>query len=595
MELFSKDKMTKAFQINQFLTVKLENGETNVYVNDKLFTKCKFLLLNTPSMQRLTTSNNFTLDELSKIYGDDLELRYSKEELGLSPEEEFRGHCSNLQAWAESGYSTNLLHTYFAFPLLKKLTEAGDRQAEEVFKGEVAKRFLTNSRQVLIYLVEEGYFEFLKMEEFSSLLTNIDFDEVDLYEFVDGIIDYYRYKFPQRYSSQILEEFPKTLFKEQALFYFHLLKKLAFEGSQKAESLLIEEIKNKLQDYASENFKFLRKYGFLEYVERDYYENYLKEYQYPHHKYTLRGHIDRINCVIFSREDMHLLSAGGPFDKSIRIWDLKTGKNINSLYGHTSDISSLALSPDDSYLASASWDKTIKIWDWKEGKLKRTLKGHRSWIRHIIFHPQDNYLISASGDNRMEEYAIKVWSMHSGRVVRTIEDFMNDVNCVQISPNGNYILTVSSESRVRDFTGKIWEFSTGNIYGTLEIYSKSILCAKYSPNGEYILSGSEDGTLRLWTSNEGELVLNLDAHKRPILSVDFSRDGTKIISSSGDGTIKIWDKDTGDLILTLLGHSSNPFLQSWINSIAVSYNNKHLASGAMDNSIKLWNCDFDKL
>lgn len=61
--------------------------------------------------------------------------------MDITPEEEFWGHCSNLQAWVENNYDTRLLHSNIAFPLLKKLTEAGDPNTNKVFKEEIARRF----------------------------------------------------------------------------------------------------------------------------------------------------------------------------------------------------------------------------------------------------------------------------------------------------------------------------------------------------------------------------------------------------------------------------------------------------------------------
>ena len=67
----------------------------------------------------------------------DRSLEGASENLKVPPETEFWGHCSNMQVWAEYNYDTRLLHSNLAFPLLKRLYEAGDTIAQRVFQEEI--------------------------------------------------------------------------------------------------------------------------------------------------------------------------------------------------------------------------------------------------------------------------------------------------------------------------------------------------------------------------------------------------------------------------------------------------------------------------
>jgi len=120
------------------------------------------------------TEDLISLNDIQSI--DEMEFDNSLEENDkiknlLTSETEFWGHCSNLQVWAENGYNTNLLHRNLAFPLLKKLTEAGDSEARRVFKEEIARRFSIGFRPVQFYLIEENYLSFLNEDELDSLLN----------------------------------------------------------------------------------------------------------------------------------------------------------------------------------------------------------------------------------------------------------------------------------------------------------------------------------------------------------------------------------------------------------------------------------------
>ena len=68
--------------------------------------------------------------------------------------------------------------------------------------------------------------------------------------------------------------------------------------------------------------------------------------------------------------------ASGSGDKTVRLWDAATGKELKTLSGHTAEVSALAYSPDGKVIASGSRDKTVRLWDAATGKELKTLSGH---------------------------------------------------------------------------------------------------------------------------------------------------------------------------------------------------------------------------
>jgi len=165
VNLFKYEK----YEINPFLDVVLKKYDVRTYIRGKKFLSCMLLKIDIPAPQ-YTSETADSIDELVEKYyytTDGQKTRLNEEFFPIHTQ--FFAHCSNIQAWYECGYDTRLLHRNIAFPLLKELTLAGDRQAKKVFKEEIAKRYRDGSSTVREYLKVEGYLKFLSKEEKESI------------------------------------------------------------------------------------------------------------------------------------------------------------------------------------------------------------------------------------------------------------------------------------------------------------------------------------------------------------------------------------------------------------------------------------------
>lgn len=94
------------YRVNEHITLKLENEKTVIYIDEERFRHCKALIFNFPKEDNTFLEDIESIDEL--IEGADEILEESVRRI-LTPEEEFWGHCSTLQAFAENNYNTNLM------------------------------------------------------------------------------------------------------------------------------------------------------------------------------------------------------------------------------------------------------------------------------------------------------------------------------------------------------------------------------------------------------------------------------------------------------------------------------------------------------
>ncbi len=97
------------------------------------------------------------------------------------------------------------------------------------------------------------------------------------------------------------------------------------------------------------------------------------------------------------------------------------------------------------YLASGSRDKTIKIWEAKSGRCVITLIGHDNWVNDLIFVQGGKYLISASDDK-----SLRIWDLNNGRCYRKMLN-IHDHFVTTIDVRGKTIVTGSVDN-----TLKVW-------------------------------------------------------------------------------------------------------------------------------------------
>uniref|UniRef100_A0A2P2I1D0 Lissencephaly-1 homolog n=1 Tax=Hirondellea gigas TaxID=1518452 RepID=A0A2P2I1D0_9CRUS len=320
-------------------------------------------------------------------------------------------------------------------------------------------------------------------------------------------------------------------------------------------------------------------------------------------RHTLTGHRSAITCVRFHQTQTILATTGD--DGSIRLWDYETGKYERTLKGHVDAVQDLCFSPNGQLLASCSADLSIRLWDMDSYQCIKTLNGHDHNVSSLSFFPTGDKLCSSSRDQ-----TIKIWDTNTGYCVLTLRGHEKWIRCVCVSPDGTMIASSSMDKTIR-----LWLISTGKCERILLGHTHVVESIAFSNSqtdaiirdrdkdesknkflsgtpteeeagGKYLVSASRDNQLRVWDVTTGDCIHVLIGHENWVRSVLFHPGGTFIISSSDDKSIRCWNLQKNGKCTHVLDDAHELF----VTTIDWNPLTSLLASGGVDNAVKIWEC-----
>ena len=278
-------------------------------------------------------------------------------------------------------------------------------------------------------------------------------------------------------------------------------------------------------------------------------------------KYTdlayLRGHTEIVLCII--SQDNNLYS--GSWDKTIKIWDMKTYKKKGSLIGHTDNVKCLCVQADDNKLYSGSIDRTIRVWDTKTHAHIATLVRHTCRVSCLAV--LKNKLFSGSYDE-----SICVWNTTTYEQIAVLRGHTSIVDCLIIHENKLY----SGSKNIH-----VWDTETYEDIASLfppshvDKYPITLIVNCFAIHDGKLYSGHNGGTMRVW---------NLKTYKQTHLfslhsyssAMCFAFHENRLYSGHHDGNIHIWDTKTPNHIAKVSGHTT-------LVSCIVIHENKMVSGG----------------
>ncbi|TQV62446.1 MAG: hypothetical protein FNT15_06865 [Sulfurovum sp.] len=323
------------------------------------------------------------------------------------------------------------------------------------------------------------------------------------------------------------------------------------------------------------------------------------------------GHTAMIKKNLIVSKSGDIISASA--DKSIRVWDSRSGKEKRKILGEIGagsegNIFAIALSSDERYLAVGGYfqNNEIRIYDYRSGKLLKLLKSHTNVVNDLAFSDDSKYLLSGSGD-----YSVKLWSMKDMSLIRTIDFHTNDVYGVKFAKN-NTILSAGLDNRIamHSFDGKLLKSYTHSEklmylaindeeiavcgYGheilifdmalnlKSKIQSETVpLTLAYSPNKRFLIAGVGNHPMNVNiydVKNNHALLSSFDKHTNATQAVGWLDNQTAVSGGGDNNEIYIWDKESKEVKSKIVGLGQSVWSVG-VNGESIAWGNVDDCSG----------------
>lgn len=255
----------------------------------------------------------------------------------------------------------------------------------------------------------------------------------------------------------------------------------------------------------------------------------------------LKGHDGQVSCVRMLSGERVLTAA---HDGTVKMWDVRTDMCVATVGRCSSAV--LCMEYDDStgILAAAGRDAVANIWDIRAGRQMHKLLGHTKWIRSIRM--VEDTLITGSDD-----WTARTWSVSRGTCDAVLACHAGPILCVEYSPLDKGIITGSTDGLLR-----FWENEEGGIRCMKNVTIHNAAILSISAGEHWLGIGAADNSMSLFQrpqerlggfSSTGSKMAGWQLYRTPPRTVAVVRcvasdlERKRICSGGRNGLLRLWE------------------------------------------------------
>ncbi|WP_232836687.1 WD40 repeat domain-containing protein [Lentzea terrae] len=247
---------------------------------------------------------------------------------------------------------------------------------------------------------------------------------------------------------------------------------------------------------------------------------------------ALGRHHEDIQTIAFSRDGRFLATAGD--EPRILVWDLADPRRPPvELAGHDPGVLGLAFGRDGT-LTSAGLDRTLRVWDLASGRELHMLRAPDSITAYLGISADGRVVITVQADR-----TLRLWQVDGDLV--ELAALPGQFEAATFSSDGRMLAAAGADLKIR-----LWDVADLRRPLALSAFgghTSSVDAMAFSADGRTLATAGTDMSVKVWDVTTSREIATLTGHTNTVSSVAFSPNGQTLVTSGLDRTSRIWDLD----------------------------------------------------